>query len=219
MIPDVITGYWITSQVFAFFALIAIIMAYQFKKRKWTLSSVMAFNGLMAISSAMLSNWLLVGIFTIGFFRDGAFLLRERYYPNSRVMSHAVLYVFLIGSILVGVFTYRWWFDVPLVFASMFVDYGSWSKGLHRIRISRLTWCSLVIVNHIRFYNVIGIGIEIFVIAAIAVFYIRYYHKKRRGRGIQATPGGGSNNSLDVRQSAEAEVSGTVNPSNSTAAN
>ncbi|MCL2846866.1 MAG: YgjV family protein [Firmicutes bacterium] len=183
MIPEVITTGWIVSQVFTFFALISIICAYQIKKKKWTLVFVMAFNAMMAVGSALLGDWLLVGIYSIGFFRDGSFLLVERYAPKNRALSIFVVCAFMAGSVVVAVIVALignwWWFDIPLVAASMFVDFGSWKRGVHWIRISRVTWCSMVMVNHVRNQNIIAIGIEIFIIISVAVFYVKYFRKKR----------------------------------------
>ena len=176
---------WIISQVFASFALIAIVIAYQLKNKKWTLVAVMVFNGTMAVSSAVLANWILVGIYAIGFFRDATFLWREKYYPNAYLLSVIIVCAFMAGSVVVGAFTFRWWFDVPLVAASMFVDFGSWKKGVHWIRISRATWCAMVLVNHVRYQNYIAIGIEIFILISVAIFYIRYFRKKERGEIIE----------------------------------
>ena len=179
MLPYEITWQWIASQVFALFALGAIVVAYQLKKKSHTLVAVMSFNSAMAISSIMLSNWILVGIYSIGFFRDGVFLWREKYFPNNQKLSISVITMFMILSMAVGAWTFGWWFDVFLIMASMFVDFGSWMKGVHLIRISRLTWCTLVLVNHIRFYNYLAIVIELFIITSIMVFYWKFFRRPK----------------------------------------
>jgi len=59
--------------------------------------------------------------------------------------------------------------------AALFIIYGSWAKGVHLIRISRIVFCVLAIVNRAMRFDVIGIVIEVVCIVAIIYFYIKYF--------------------------------------------
>jgi len=152
-----------------------------FTKVKWqTQVAVIIFNSLMSVSVALQSNWIMIGIHGLAIVRDIVFILQDKFYPNNRKLSYSVITLFMTASIIVGVFTFGWWFDVLLIMASMFVDFGSWAKGIHLIRISRLTFASLAIVNFIVFFNPIAIGIQAFAITAVIIFYIKLYIARRK---------------------------------------
>ena len=177
-----ITPMWIIAQVFAFFALCSMIYAMVFTKKKvHTQMAVMTFNALMSISVALQSNWIMIGIHGLAVVRDAVFIWQDKYHPNNRRLSISVILFFMTMSIIVGAITFGWWFDVFLITASMFVDYGSWAKGVHKIRISRFVFSSLAIVNFSlpRFFSPVGIIISSFAIASVLVFYARYFLKRR----------------------------------------
>jgi len=179
---------WIASQVFASFALASIVCAMLFSKtRKQILIFVILFNASMAVSSALVENWLLVGIAAVAVARDIVFLWREKYYPNNRRLEIGTLILFLAISTLVAGFTINWvpynpWHHVLAIFtqvAALFLIYGAWSKGVHLIRLSRIGLCIVFIINHILFQNYVSIITEVFALGAICAFYGRYFYRKR----------------------------------------
>jgi hypothetical protein len=181
MIPDNIgLPIWILSQVFAFFALISIILAFQSKTKTKTLLFTIAFNSFMSVATILLQNYVLTGIVAVAVLRDITFILREKYRPDSKVWSYLSLFFFLALSLTVSLITATWWFDYLLLVTALFLIYGSWAKGVHLIRISRVAFCALVIVNHVINYNYVGIVIEVFSILSIAVFYIKFYRYIRK---------------------------------------
>ena len=178
---------WIISQVFAFFALVTIVYTMIFSKTKIkTLIFVICYNVLMLLSTVMLANWLLVGIYSVAVVRDLVFIWREKKYPSNKNLAIATLFTFLIISVTVSCFTISWNLSalflalaVTLQLLSLFVIYGAWAKGVHKIRISRFVFGILAILNHIVFRNYVAILIYLFSTASIIVFYIRYFRKKR----------------------------------------
>ncbi|MCL2570157.1 MAG: YgjV family protein [Firmicutes bacterium] len=177
---DVPLWQWIVSQILASIALISIIYAFQSKTKARTMFFVAVFNFLMTFSVMLLSNWVLVGIYSVAVFRDLVFLWREKKYPKNTALSYVTLVVFLGASSIIGFFTWDWWFDTFIIVLGLFVIFGSWAKGVHLIRISRFVFCIITIINHIIFLNIIGVGIEVFVIVSITVFYIRFIKKKAK---------------------------------------
>lgn len=180
MIPDHITlPIWIVSQIITVIALIMIIFAMQAKVKTKTLILTILFNFLMATATILLQNWILVGIFGVAVFRDLVFIWREKYFPNNQPISYTTLVLFLVISTVVSLFTASWWFDYLLMTCSLFVIFGSWAKGIHLIRISRFVLSSLAIVNHIMFFNITGVVVEVFSLLAITYFYFNYFRMKR----------------------------------------
>ena len=175
-----VTPLWILSQVFAFFALCCLVYAMVFTKKKWqTQLGVMGFNALMSVCVALQTDWVMFGIHSLAVARDIVFIWKDRYYPDNRAISISVIILFMTASVIVGIVTYVWWFQVFLICASMFVDYGSWAKGVHMIRISRFVFSALAIVNFLTFrFNPTGVVISVFAITSVIIFYLRYFRNR-----------------------------------------
>jgi len=178
---------WIVSQIFAFLALIVIVYAMVFSKTKTkTLVLIICYNALMFVSTALLSNWLLSGVYSVAIFRDLVFIWREKKHPSNKNLAVATLLFFWVISATVACFTINWGLpSLQLALAiviqclSFFVIFGAWAKGVHLIRISRFTFDVFAIINYIIFQNYIAILINLFAMASIIVFYVRYFGKKR----------------------------------------
>ena len=169
----------ITALVFSGLALCVLVYAMIFTKAKrQTQVAVILFNVLMCVSVSLMQNWIMTGIHSLASLRDIVFIVQDKYFSKSKKFSFGTLGFFMTASVVVGVVTFGWWFDVFLVGASMFVDYGSWAKGVHKIRISRFIFSCLAIVNFLVFFNPISIAINIFAIGAIVVYYLRYFKKR-----------------------------------------
>ena len=184
--------FWIPSQIFAFFALIAMIYAMQTKSKAKTLIAVMIFNALMLISTALLwwqplFNWVLVGIYGVAIARDLVFLWREKKYPNNNKLSITTLIIFLSISVTVAGFTMNfsqdaWLLTLAIVIqcVALFIIYGAWAKGVHLIRISRIVGASIILIQHILFQNFTAIVVEVVSISAVILFYIRFFTQKKQ---------------------------------------
>jgi len=211
---DINWALWIPSQIFAFFALIVMVYAMAISKTKTrTLIAIIIFNTLMTVSVALLSNWLLVGIYFVAIFRDLVFIWREKKHPNNNALSLTTLFSFLIIAIIIAGFTIDWrlpsWeltLAVCIQLMALFIIYGAWAKGIHMIRISRFAFCTLAIVNHMIFQNYIAIVIEAFAICAIIVFYIKFF-RRHSGRG--------SRSELRSEESSEAPITPNLSESTS----
>ncbi|MCL2598654.1 MAG: YgjV family protein [Firmicutes bacterium] len=178
---------WIPSQISAFFALLTIGYAMAFaKSRKHTMFAMMCFNAFMIVSMGLLQNWPLLAVYCVAILRDVTILWREKHFPKNKPLAIANLLFFLVVIALVAYFTINWHASVALLFlqvgiqlASLFLVYGAWAKGDHLIRISRVCFCSLAIINDIMFSNIVGIAIESFAIVAVGVFYVKRLSKKQ----------------------------------------
>jgi len=180
MIPEHIPLWqFLLSQVFALLALITLFIAFQFKSSNRVLIIVALFNLLIAISNALLYNWVVVGIFALAVFRDLAFVWQRKKHPNNEALELGTLCFFLFASVVVFYFTYGgWWYSWLIQAASLFVILGSWWRGVHLIRISRIIISILAVYNHVVFYNYTNIAVEIVGLATIAIFYVRTYNNK-----------------------------------------
>jgi len=178
--------FWIFSQIFALIALVIIIWAFQVKSKSRTLALIVIFNSLMAASTALLGNWLMVGIYCVAALRDVVFLWREKKYPDNRNISLATLLSFIIIAVAIAAFTIDWFADAPLLILAvviqimaLFIIYGSWAKGIHMVRISRISFSIFVGINHVLFLNFTGVVIEAVSITTVTIFYVRFFAKKR----------------------------------------
>jgi len=177
---------FVLSQVFAGLALIAMLVAFQCKSPNRTLFIIAIFNTLIALSNALLYNWVVVGIFALAVLRDLVFLWQRKYYPNDRGIELTTLGVFLVLSIVVFYFTHSgWWYSWLLQAAALFVILGSWWRGIHLIRISRVVISVVAIYNHVYFLNYTNIAVEVVSLITIVIFYIRW---QRCGRTWPCRP-------------------------------
>jgi len=185
VIPQGVDFYiWVLSQVFALFALICIVIAFQSRSKDKTLLLTIIFNIFMTVSALLLKNYIIVGIVSIAVIRDASFLLREKHKPNDKILSYINLIVILIISFTVLIFVSTTLLDYLLMVSALFLIYGSWAKGVHLIRISRVTYNILAAINHLYVGNYISILIECFTTASIIIFYIRLFIKIKQTKII-----------------------------------
>ena len=178
---------WIVSQIFAALALAAIVYAMAISKTKVkTMIAIVFYNVLMLVSTALLANWLFVGIYSVSIVRDSFFIWREKKFPDNKALAYATLVLFLIVSIVVSVFTIDWGLSSPqlalaivIQIMALFIIYGAWAKGVHMIRISRFAFNVFSILNYFIFKNYVAILSSTFTLISIIVFYVRYFRKKR----------------------------------------
>ena len=173
---------WILSQVFAFVALSCMFYSLQTKNKVRTLLATVASNLTMAIATALLFNWVLVGVLVVACFRDLAYLgLKKKPFPLKHPLSIATL-IFFLGATTTAVLLTRgdWWFNWVLLFTSTFIVFGYWLRNIHWLRISRLIACIALIYNHIHFSNLIGIIMDSSAILSIIIFYIVFVVRKNK---------------------------------------
>ena len=188
---------WIVSQVFGAVALVAVIIAFQKKKRVSTLLLIAFANGISAVMHGFLTNWAMAG-FTLAVTtraliyawmesrRQGteaheeAVASGKRYkvMRNWKVLpvwfEYTVLVAMLLLNLVALVITDKiHWFDYVLLGGMFFATYGGWAKGVHWIRLANIVMSSLIIINAVMFANLLSIITESFVIAAILLFYVR----------------------------------------------
>ncbi|MCL2847970.1 MAG: YgjV family protein [Firmicutes bacterium] len=202
---------WIISQIFAVFALVMIVLSMQAKTKIRTMIFLMVFNALMIVSTALLSQWLIVGISALAIIRDILFIWREKYYPNNRGAALVTLFYILSISIILSYLTIDWsWPTLHLVNAiilqlfSMFFIFGAWKKGVHFIKISRFFLAISALIYHIIFQNYTAVIIEIFCICSIIVFYIRFMVSKRKERNELSKDIGNESN-IEIQIEAQIE--------------
>jgi len=188
---------WILSQVFSFFALIAIVLCMQAKTKMRTLAFLMAFNALMIISTALLRDWLLLGICALGIVRDVLFIWREKNYPDRRDVALVTLFYILAVSLVLSYLTIDWaggtlriTLAIIIQLMAMLFIFGAWRKGIHLIKIVRFFFAIFIVINHIFVRNYIAIAIEVFCFCSVIVFYIRFLLKRHKDARINVVAEG-----------------------------
>jgi len=174
---------WITSQALALVALILFVIGMQMKTKNKTLFVFVIGLAFYAGSAALLSNWIMVGIFVLAMIRNVVFLLLDRHSAKvPRWASVFTLVLFMVATVTMVAFTWNWWFDFVILGFSLFSIFGAWAKGIHMIRIANACISTVVTVNNIVNANLIGVVIEVVIIISIIVFYIGFFVRRRRAR-------------------------------------
>jgi len=176
---------WIVSQVFAFLALVAVVICFQLKNKVHTLIWLGICNAFYMISVMFLANWIIAVIVAIAMLRSFVFAwIDSRKEPVNPKASLAVMFGFMFALVLFTVFMMIyldwWWIDLLLLASSIFIIYGNWAKGIHILRISLLAYAALAIINHIFYLNAIAIIVEAVAILSIMIFYVRYFIGKNK---------------------------------------
>jgi len=175
--------HWITSQIIAFIAVL-LGMYSLLRKRKTETLLYGAFVPLfLALSVLLLDNWVVFYILLLAGVRNFLFswfaLREEQGRPINPKITFLAMLSFMAATIVAVAFTWEWWFDWLLLASSLFIIYGGWAKGIHKMRIGFFSYDSLVIVNFIVYLNVIGILMSVLLLGSTVVFYIRYFKKRK----------------------------------------
>jgi hypothetical protein len=177
--------FWIVSQVFSFAAIVLVMVSYQIKHKPKMLAVIGGANLTIALSAALLLNWVVVILMMSAGVRNFVFAyLGNRDSKGQKTATwipFVLMIVFMISIVVPTWFTWDWWLDWILVLTSLFIIYGAYAKGIHKIRIAFLGYYAFVIVNFILFLDVIGIVRSALGLGSVIVFYVRFAVTSRRG--------------------------------------
>lgn len=175
---------WIASQVIGAIGIGIAMWSFQVKRKIKLFFIIGCANVLMAVSVALLLNWVVFALLCIAVARNLAFAYLEKRKEQGKNIAKGVPFVlmicFIIANIIAVAFTWVWWFDFVLLTASCVVIFGSWLKTTHVFRVSCLSYDSLAVVNYIKFSNVIGLVQSVLLVGAVITFYIRLFIEKRK---------------------------------------
>ena len=175
---------WIIAQGILFVAIVLQVYAFQVRNKKKTLILAGLFSACTAVSSALLLNWVVFSLMTAAAVRNFVFAYLEHRKTTGKVTPQWVLRLllvfFFVAFTVPVVFTHVWWLDWVLLAATLIIVYGTYANGIHIFRFGFVSFNSFLIVNHIVFFNIVGIIQSVLVISSIAVFYVRVFVKKRK---------------------------------------
>ena len=173
---------FITSQIIGFIAFFVVISGYSTKKRIKTFWCFGAANLLIAISVAMLGNWVFATLSTISFVRNFVFYFIERRKAKCKITPRwiyvLIASIFILVTIIPTIFIWQWWVDWAIVATKIFIIIMSLTQSIGIFRASYISSDLFTVLNHIKFFNIIGLVQTIFFIVANTVFLIRYARRK-----------------------------------------
>ena len=178
---------WITSQIFAFFALIFSFWAWQVKEKTKVLLLVGIFSMLLAASASLLENYTLGVLFGLAGIRNFVFFYLDKRVSRGVIVPRWV-YLFFAGVfitatvastvVLVYVFqvpTRGAWLEWLICITLIGLIVGNIQKGTDLMRVSFIANRVFNIINHVFFANVIAVIIAISAIASNIIYYIRMF--------------------------------------------
>ena len=171
---------WVTSQILGFIILIIVVIAFQVKRKTITLALISCAILIGLAMHALLENWIALALGIVTFVRFLTFLWLELREEKGRSvnpkLSLAILLFFCAALVIATILTHGGqWFSWVFLAGNIIATYGFWAKGPHLMRLSNIQISILIIINSIMFQNPMNVLIETFVLASIAIFYIRYF--------------------------------------------
>jgi len=185
---------WITSQVFAFLALIFSIWSFQVKNKIKMMLLIGLFSMFLAISASFLENYSLGALFGLAAVRNFVFCwLDWRESRGMRVLKwlrYALAAVFAVATVtstvilvyIIGVRTVGPWLEWLICGTLLGLIVGNILEGTNLMRISFIANRAFNIINHIYFGNVIAVIIAVSAIGSNLVFYAREFAARSKAR-------------------------------------
>jgi len=176
---------WVVSQVFAFFALIFTIWAWQVKNKVRMMMLVGLFSMFLAFSATLLANFTLGVLFGLAAIRNFVFCYLDMKVEQGITVPKRIPYTWAvafatatIASTLVLVYiiqvpTYGAWLEWLICATLLGLIVGNVMEGTVIMRVSFMSNRVFNIINHAYFNNVIAVIIAVCAIGSNLVFYLR----------------------------------------------
>ena len=186
---------WVTSQIFAFFALIFSIWSWQIKNKVKMMFMVGTFSALLTVSASLLQNYTLGVLFGLAAVRNFVFayldwrVSKGKHVPKRLPYFFAVVFaVSTITSTVVLVYiiqvpTFGAWLEWLICLTLLGLIVGNILDGTNLMRCSFILNRVFNIINHIFFNNAVAVIIAVCAIGSNAIFYLRElvaWSKKRK---------------------------------------
>ena len=186
----VVVWMFILSQIFGLVNIIIAVIKYQFKDKAKTLRLSAVGNIFRSLNYAFLLNWSLAGLKVVSIFKN-LFFAKTSKGDVSRAASITGFIIFTAVSasvVFVSWWFTRLWFEWVILAAVVFANYGKWAKGVHILRVSKMAYYSVLLVNSFVFFlNPTSIIKAIAVMTSIIIFYIRILRKPKQTAEPEAT--------------------------------
>jgi hypothetical protein len=188
---------FIVSQIFAFFAFIFSIWAFQVKSKIWLLLLTAIFSSFLAGSATFLHNFTLAVLFGLAGIRNFVFCWYDWRQSKGFLVPMTTYYVWAIifGVATVGstiymvhilqVRTVGWWVEWLSCITLIGLIIGNIQKGTNMMRLSYVANRFCNIVNHVYFANIIAVIIAISAIISNAVYYLRLLYEKMTRKDVK----------------------------------
>jgi hypothetical protein len=185
---------WITSQVFAFFALVFTIWAWQVKEKIKMMLLVGLFSLFLAISASLLENFTLGVLFGLAAIRNFVFCYLDWRTSKGKIVHNWLRYSFAalfaiatVSSTVVLVYfvkvdTFGAWLEWLICVTLLGLIVGNVLEGTNLMRVSFIANRVFNIINHIYFNNAIAVIIAVSAIGSNIVFYIRQLYAWQKNR-------------------------------------
>ena len=167
------------SQVFIGLAIVCIVVAYQQKNKFTLLFWMIAGNAFQAISLFILGGNVGGVLSIVGSLRSLSFAyLDKKNVPYRSALSLSFLIFFMLASLIATLLTWVIQYEFFLLACVLLFALGNWFRGPHYIRIATIVFAIAYIGYAIILKNWMDILLRSVYIAAVVLFYIRYYMDK-----------------------------------------
>ena len=176
---------WVVSQVFAFFAFIFTVWAWQVKNKIKMMFLVGLFSTFLAVSATLLLNYTLGVLFGLAAVRNFVFCYLDWRVSKNKYVAKWLSYffagVFITATVaatvvlvhIIRVPSYGAWLEWMICVTLIGLIIGNIQKGTNLMRISFIANRGFNIVNHAYFVNITAVIIAIAAIGSNLIFYLR----------------------------------------------
>jgi hypothetical protein len=172
---------WVASQIFAFFALILSIWAWQVKDKIRMMLLVGLFSLFLAISASFLENYSLGVLFGLAAIRNFVFCYLDwRVSKGKKVYSWLPYFfagIFITSTVTATALLWHTgmalWLEVLICVTLIGLIIGNIRKGTDLMRVSFIANRGFNIINHVYFNNAVAVVIAVAAIGSNVVFYTR----------------------------------------------
>ena len=180
---DFLSPLWIASQTIGLLSVFATVWFLQIKDKSKMMFVSGTATSLTAVSAALLSNWVIVGLISVTAVRNFSFSFIEHRKKRGREIHRSIPFVlmcvFMIASVVSVSFTWNWWLDWVLLVFALVIIFGNWARGTHLIRLGIASYAAVTIVNYVIFYDYVGIVRASLAIGSVTLFYARQIRARK----------------------------------------
>ena len=182
---SVVLPLFIASQVIGLIAFFVAIAGSLSKDRTKTFLYFGITHIFISISTAMLMNWVFSVISFISALRNFSFYFIEKQTTKKckilpRWVYVVVAVVFIALTIIPTIFIWQWWVDWAIATTKILTIAISLTQSIVLLRAPFIIVNSFTVLNHMKFFNIVGLIQAISFIVVYTVFLIRYSKKSER---------------------------------------
>ena len=189
---------YVLSQVFVVIAMACLGASYFVKSKKYILILNLLCTIFFAVEYLFLEAYAACAINLISLIRIPWFYIDERYEKKDYI-SLIVISAIVIGC---GIWTYKWWPDILVIFQGVLFTYSIWQKNVAVYRWIAPISSALFVIYDVMYKNILGIVFESCLVVMAIVSIIKMYVDKKKSKTTDLSDNKSEENSDEIKTEA-----------------